>query len=88
MFYVYVLQNKKGKLYKGFTSDLKKRVFQHNTKDGFHSWTHANGEWKLVYSEEYENEKEARNREKFFKSGVGRDFLREKIGRVSAAADG
>ena len=84
MYYVYVLQNPKGKLYKGFTSDLEKRLSQHNSEDGFSSYTNSEGPWKLVHKEEYENADEAKQREKFFKTGNGRQFLKGKIGRLSA----
>ncbi|PIR48715.1 endonuclease [Candidatus Peregrinibacteria bacterium CG10_big_fil_rev_8_21_14_0_10_55_24] len=85
MYYVYVVQNPKGKLYKGFTNDLEKRIIQHNANDGFSSYTNNKGPWKLVHREEYANEREAREREKFLKTGKGREFLK---GRLSAQADG
>ena len=84
MYYVYILQNPKGILYKGYTSDLEKRIEQHNSNDGFVSYTNKKGPWRLVYKEEYANESEARKREKFFKTGKGREFLKETIGRLSA----
>ena len=80
MYNVYILQNPKGILYKGYTSDLTRRLVQHNADDGFHSYTNKKGPWKLVYKEEYANEDEARVREKFFKTGKGREFLKENIG--------
>ena len=88
MYFVYVLENPKGKLYKGFTSNPEKRISQHNANDGFSSHTSKRGPWKLVYQEEFSTEKEARQREKFLKTGVGREFLKKQIGRLSAAADG
>ena len=88
MYYVYVLRNPKGILYKGFTSNLKKRLKQHNSNDGFLSYTNNRGPWKLIYKEEYETEKNARFREKFLKSGVGREFLKKQLVRLSATADG
>ncbi len=33
--------------------------------------------WELVYKEMYITRKEARQREKFLKSGKGRDFLKQ-----------
>lgn len=84
MFFTYIIQNPEGKLYKGFTSDLQQRVSQHNAHDGFRSYTHKKGPWKLVYSEQFATEQEAREREKFFKSGKGRAFLKLILGRPSA----
>tara|TARA_Y100000310_G_C20640886_1_gene793828 strand:+ start:1136 stop:1393 length:258 start_codon:yes stop_codon:yes gene_type:complete len=85
MYYVYVIQNPNGKLYKGFTNNLEKRLVQHNANDGFSSYTKNRGPWKLMYQEKYGNESDARMREKFLKTGKGREFLK---GRLSAQADG
>ena len=79
MFYTYVLENSKGLLYKGSTDDLSKRTAQHNSNNGFASYTSKCGPWKLVYSEEFESRKEAEAREKYFKSGAGRRFLKDKL---------
>ena len=62
-------------------------MLQHNANDGFSSYTKSKGPWKLVHKEEYDNEKEARKREKFFKTGKGREFLKDAIGQLSAEAD-
>jgi putative endonuclease len=68
MYYVYILQNPKGLLYKGQTNDLCKRVNQHNdTADGFSSYTKGRGPWRLVYFEEFEMRSAAKEREEFFK---------------------
>ena len=88
MYHVYVIQNPKGILYKGYTSNLNKRLEQHNADDGFQSYTKKKGPWTLVYKEEYTNEDEAKRREKFLKTGKGREFLKKEIGRLSAQADG
>jgi len=34
---------------------------------------------KLVYSEEVQNRLEAREREKYFKSGIGREYLKRLV---------
>lgn len=81
MYYAYVIRNPAGTLYKGSTSDLEKRLNQHNGGSGFRSYTSARGPWELVYKEEFENEEEAKLREKFFKTGKGREFIK---GRLSA----
>jgi putative endonuclease len=79
MYFVYVLENPKGILYKGSTDNLDKRVKQHNNADGFVSFTAKRGPWKLVYSEEFKTRQEAEAREKFFKTGNGREFIKNKI---------
>ncbi|MDP3740717.1 MAG: GIY-YIG nuclease family protein [bacterium] len=89
MFYTYVLQNSKGQLYKGSTSNLEKRVRQHEERiSGF---TSKNGPWKLVYYEVFESRLEAELREKFFKTGLGREFLKNILtsrGRAIGSSQG
>ncbi len=74
---VYVLTNKEGKLYKGITSDLNKRLWYHN--NNLSGYTKNKGPWKLVYKEEYSSKKTALIREKFLKSGKGRELLKNII---------
>jgi putative endonuclease len=75
MHYVYILKSEKdGRLYKGMTFDLAKRLQIHN--QGKVRATKGYRPWRLVYSEEYSTMMEARSRELYFKSGVGRDFLK------------
>jgi putative endonuclease len=78
MFYVYVLKSEKdGRFYKGMTSFLEKRVKQHNL--GQNKSTKGFLPWDLVYYEEFQTRGEARIREKYFKSGEGREFLKRKL---------
>jgi putative endonuclease len=75
MFFVYALRSEKdGRIYVRFSSDLSKRLNEHNagkTKStkGFRPWT-------LIYSEEIPTREMARKREKYLKSGAGKDFLK------------
>ncbi len=77
-YYVYIVKSKEGFHYTGFTEDLEKRLIEHNEKD-LSFWTKRGTNWKLIYTEEFENKTEALKREKWFKTGVGRDFLRKNI---------
>jgi putative endonuclease len=73
-FYSYVLKSDlDGRLYKGHTSRLEERIREHNS--GKTSSTKGYRPWKLVYFEIFDTEKEAIEREKFFKSGIGREYL-------------
>ncbi len=75
MFYVYVLRSKKdGKRYIGFTTDLQRRIDEH--KKGMVKSTKHRRPMELVYHEEYEIKSEAMEREKFLKTGNGREWLR------------
>ena len=65
MFYVYIIKNETGELYYGFTNDLKKRFFEHNSGKSFSTKNHA---WKLVYYEAYLNKEDAEDREKKLKN--------------------
>jgi len=62
MYYVYILVSLNTKeLYIGFTSNLKKRIEQHNTNKSFS--TKGKGIWILVYCEMYKSKKDALTRE-------------------------
>ena len=81
-YWVYILQNKvTGKLYKGQTSDLESRIERHNTHEpGSMRYTSKQkGSWKLLYSEDYSTRSEAMKREKFLKSGQGRERIKDNI---------
>lgn len=79
MFCVYVLKSSKDlKLYIGSTSDLKRRVEEHNK--GLVGSTKARRPLKLVYYEAYSSEEDARNREKQLKlRGQARRHLVNRI---------
>ena len=77
-YYAYVLQSLvDGRLYKGHTFRLEERIIEHNS--GKTSSTKGYRPWKLVYHEIFDNEKDAIERERFFKSGIGREFLKSII---------
>ena len=51
MFYAYVLENPKGRLYIGHTGDMERRLNQHNSPEGkehLGKYTHRNGPWNLI----------------------------------------
>ena len=78
-YFVYVLKSiKDGRLYKGQTSNLNKRLKQHNR--GENKSTKSFMPWELVYFEIFQTREEAVLREKYFKSGSGREFLKKKRG--------
>ncbi len=74
MFYTYVLLSETtGKRYTGQTNNLEARLLSHNS--GNSPFTKGRGPWKLIYSEEFQTRSDAMKREKFLKSGKGREFL-------------
>ncbi len=78
MYSVYVIKSEKnGKNYIGYTEDLEARLLLHNS--GKVRSTKAYKPYKVIYKEEYINKTEARKREIFLKSGIGREHLKSKL---------
>ena len=76
--YVYILKSKKDeKLYIGCTNDLKKRLQEHSQGESFA--TKGRRPFSLLYYESYPNRKDAENREKFFKTGWGRQYVKKAL---------
>ncbi len=75
MYFVYVIKSiKTSECYKGITDDLNRRVGEHNS-DKSRS-TKGKGPWALIYSEKCYDRAEARQREKYLKSGFGRELIK------------
>ena len=82
MYYIYVLFSEKlNKRYIGSTRDVNNRLKEHNT--GKSRFTKAGVPWKLIYQESYQSNHEARRRELFLKSGVGRKLLDQIVKEVN-----
>jgi len=78
MRYVYLLLSKKtDKWYIGSTRDLRKRILKHNS--GRNRSTKHGVPWKLIYCEISLNKKDARVRERYLKSGMGRRYLKNRL---------
>jgi putative endonuclease len=78
MFYFYVLKFKKNnKFYYGYTSNLKRRIQEH--KSGRSAFTSKNGPFDLIFYEAYINKNDAKEAEKYFKTGHGREVLKSKL---------
>lgn len=75
MFFVYIIKSEEGYKYTGLTSDIDLRLKQHNDKS-LSFWTKRGTNWKLVYKEEFLVQSDARKREKWLKSGIGRDYIK------------
>lgn len=66
MFYLYVLKSSvDGSIYIGYTSDLAKRVKEHNDKKS--TSTKSKVPWELVYYEAYKSRNDAKHRERQLK---------------------
>lgn len=78
MYYAYVLKSKKdGKFYVGATKDLRRRFAEHNK--GLVEATRYRRPLILVYYEACLDEKDAVKREKYFKTGFGRRYLKNRL---------
>ncbi|NUM25760.1 MAG: GIY-YIG nuclease family protein [Candidatus Buchananbacteria bacterium] len=78
MFYVYILKSLKDcQLYIGYTKNLQRRFNEHN--NGKSLATKNRIPLTLVYYEAYLAEIDAKNREKFFKTGWGRNYIKRNL---------
>ena len=67
-FWVYVLENPKGRYYIGQTDNLDRRLEEHRSEEKIGTkFTHKNGPWELVWSEEHPDRSSAMQREKQIK---------------------
>lgn len=75
--YLYILQDKKMKFYIGSTSDINRRIKQHNAG---HTQTTRNMEMpKLVLLQEYQTISEARKIEQKIKNLKRKDYIQKMI---------
>ena len=56
------------------TNDLERRIAEHN--NGVNKSTKAYRPFKLIYSETFPDRISARAKEKYLKSGIGKEFLK------------
>ena len=79
MYYVYILQSAKKSdwLYKGSTSDLKKRISEHNRGKNFSTAPYT--PFKLIYYEAYLLQSDAEAREKYLKTSMGRRVIKKQL---------
>ena len=64
--------------YTGYTSDLRKRIKEHQNGYGCRT-TSLKPFWKLIYYEAYIDKLDAIGREKFLKSGSGKKYLKKHL---------
>ena len=76
MYFIYAIRSEvRNYIYVGMTSNLDKRINAHN--NGYERTTKPYRPFRLIYKEKFENRREAREREKYFKTGKGKEFLRK-----------
>jgi putative endonuclease len=75
MYFVYAIRSLvDGRIYVGMTNDVAKRLSEHNA--GKTKSTKGYTPWQLIYTESLPLHTQARVREKYLKSGVGKEFLK------------
>ncbi|MFA5034552.1 MAG: GIY-YIG nuclease family protein [Candidatus Margulisiibacteriota bacterium] len=80
IYYVYILKSlKNNRYYVGSTSNLKRRLVEHNS--GMTKGNRYYGPFELVYQEEYQSLLEARRRELYIKAQKSRNFIESLIYR-------
>ena len=83
-YFVYILRSQTTRsLYKGSTGKLSKRLEQH--AEGVSFFTLAGGPWELVHSEESPTRAVAVRRERFYKTGKGREELQRLLGAATSS---
>jgi putative endonuclease len=84
-FIVYALESEvDGTIYVGLTKDLNNRVKEHNS--GRTKSTKGYRPWNLVFWKSFKTRQEARKQEKYFKTGSGKEKLKELI-RLHSSRD-
>jgi putative endonuclease len=78
---VYVIRSQEGYIYTGCTEDFEHRLYQHNNH--LSGWTKRGVNWKPIHTEEYNTLSEARKRERWLKTGKGREFIKSIIEKSS-----
>ncbi len=75
--YVYVLENKVGKLYIGYTDNLKRRLLEHN--QGRNNSTKSGKPWHIIYCEACLDINDAQRRENYLKTSQGSRLLKRRL---------
>ncbi len=76
-FYTYILKSlSHGTFYYGSTNDVEKRLKEHNA--GRQKYTKGRRPWVLHYVETFPTRKESMQRERFFKTIDGYNYLKNK----------
>lgn len=85
MYFVYVLlSTKRPYIYVGLTNNLERRIRQH--QGGSEKTTAPYRPFQIILTETYTTRIHARQREKYLKSGVGKEYLKaiaESFGQVA-----
>ncbi len=78
LFYIYIIENSIDRSwYIGFSTDVARRLSEHNSKIGSDHTRKMKGKWTVIYIEGFLDKKDALGREKYLKSGAGRKYIKK-----------
>jgi len=78
MFTVYAIKSiSRNYISAGLTNNLQRRLSDHN--QGYNRTTKPYAPFVLIFQETFPTRKEARVKEKYLKSGVGKEYLKNKL---------
>lgn len=83
--YCYILKCNDGSLYTGYTTDVQRRLKEHNDSPKGAKYTRSRRPCTLVYTEEFDTKSEAMKREYYIKNSLTRKEKEELI-RINAAS--
>jgi len=86
VFFVYVIESATtGRRYVGQTNGLERRMVEHNSPDHNRRkyTTRHRGPWRLLHQESFPTRSEAMGRERWLKSGAGREWLARQLDGAS-----
>ena len=76
-YYVYLIISEEGYHYTGQSPELPERLGKHNAGKS-HSTKHGHN-WKIIHTEVFATRAEAMKREKWLKSGAGREWIKKNV---------
>lgn len=77
-YFVYAIKSKAdGRIYVGFSENVQKRLKEHNS--GKTKSTKGFRPWELIFTQECKTRIKARELEKYYKSGIGKEILKEMV---------
>ena len=75
MYYVYLLRSiQTGKIYAGYTTDLKRRLYEHQS-NRVHTTLRMH-DVELIFYEAFKNKQDAQEREKYLKTTKGKRAIK------------
>ena len=78
MYKIYVIQSLADKrIYIGMSQNPEKRLLDHNNGRVFSTKGHR--PWKIIFQEDVGSREKARKKEKYYKSGCGRESIKKFI---------